>query len=366
MRLRDNLLVSSGPTPLSRLSCHRWAAILLLTCLLLAGCTGARTNDQAGAATNSLPVESPQVHAETPLLVPVETATSQPRLPVTIAAVGDIMLARSVGDAITPGQPDGPFAHLRGVLRGADLTVGNLECAISDGGTAEPKSYTFRASPLAAIGLAGAGFDLVSLANNHTLDFGPDAFLDTMDALTHVSIEEVGAGPDDEHAYRSRVLTANGVRVAFLAMAEVPNEAGYNMLDWTATDKTAGIAWVDEERLAATIHEAAGAADIVVVMFHFGIEGSSEPSGRQRELAHAAIDAGANLVLGSHPHVMQEVEEYGDGLIAYSLGNFVFDGFEGAANDTGILLVTFAPDGSISWRVEPMRIGWDGLPRARD
>ncbi|MBA4181443.1 MAG: hypothetical protein C0506_12705 [Anaerolinea sp.] len=345
-----------------------WSSALVLGAILaVAAWAGEHREERPpgeyGSAALGLPAEEAQPGLPAPTVSPAPAVTPQPRWPVTIAAVGDIMLARSVSAAITPEQPDGPFAHVREILRSADLTVGNLECAISDGGFAEPKSYTFRAPPLAASGLAVAGFDLVSLANNHSLDFGRDALLDTIETLRLASVAVVGAGRDAGEAYGYRVLVTKGVRVAFLAMGEVPNEGGYNMRTWTAAPAEPGIAWADEERLAATVREAAEAADIVVVMFHFGVEGSTEPSGRQRQLARSAIDAGANLVVGSHPHLLQEVEAYGRGLIAYSLGNFVFDGFEGEANESGILLVGFAADGSLSWRMEPVTIGLDGLPR---
>lgn len=350
-----------------------WSVALLLGCLLLViGCTGEtsataeRPGDQPGAPAQSPPLGQTSADIPTPVATPPETVIPEPRWPVTIAAVGDIMLARGVSDAISSEHPDGPFADVREILQSADLTVGNLECVVSDQGEAGQKSYTFRAPLLAASGLAAAGFDLVSLANNHSLDFGPDALLDTIERLRASSVEAVGGGRDDIEAYGYRVLVRNGVRAAFLGLAEVPSDGAYDAQVWAATAEKPGIAWVDGERLAATVRDAAEAADLVVVMFHFGVEGSPEPSGRQRQLAHTAVDAGASLVLGSHPHVVQEIEEYHDGLIAYSLGNFVFDGFEGAANDSGILLVTFERDGSISWRVEPVSIGWDGLPHPRN
>ena len=363
---------SARRAPLSGVSL--WPKALLLSCtVLLAGCAGeiaaGPRSAEPGSATQSVPFGRTSGDGVTPVPTLAESVPPQPpqpRLPLTIAAVGDIMLARGVSDAITIGQPDGPFAYVRDVLRSADLTVGNLECAVTDLGEAGAKSYTFRAPPLAAAGLAAAGFDLVSLANNHSLDFGPEALVDTAERLRAASVEVVGGGRNDEEADRYRVLTAHGVRVAFLGLAEVPNDYGYDRGVWTAAPGKPGIAWVDEARMAATVREAAQAAEVVVVMFHFGIEGASEPSERQRQLSRSAIDAGANLVLGSHPHVLQKIEDYGGGLIAYSLGNFVFDGFEGDANKSGILLVSFAADGSLSWRMEPVSIGWDGLPRPRE
>jgi len=338
------------------------ASAVIGLCLVVAGLAGCTGSEE------SAPAVTPEATATTPAVIATPTTVPSPsqRWPVTLAAVGDIMLARSVSSWITEESPAGPFAHVRELLLATDVTVGNLECVLSERGRAEPKGYTFRAPPLAANGLAQAGFDVLALANNHTLDYGVDALLDTVDALRGAGIEPVGAGRDDTEAYAPVVVERDGVRLAFLSFGEVPNEAGYDMTLWTAASDKPGIAWVDEERLAAGIERAQADADIVVVFFHFGNEGWSSPSARQRTVARAAIDAGANLVLGTHPHVLQEVEEYEGGLIAYSLGNFVFDGFEGVANESAILFVTFGADGLPGWRMEPVWIGWDGLPRPWD
>lgn len=351
--------------PLPTTSLRHVALALAVPILVLATVAGACSAREApgpeASPTASVPTATP---AATPTETPAPTRVQ--RWPITLAAVGDIMLARSVADWITEEAPDGPFEHVRELLLATDVTVGNLECAISDRGAAERKGYTFRAPPLAARGLATAGFDVLALANNHTLDYGDDALFDTVAALRGAGIVPVGAGGNDGEAYAHVVVEREGVRLAFLSYAEVPNEAGYAMTSWTATSESPGIAWVDEERIAAGVARAREEAEIVVVFFHFGNEGWSSPSARQREVARAAVDAGAHLVLGTHPHVLQEVEEYGSGLIAYSLGNFVFDGFEGIANDSGILFVTFSADGAIAWRLERVWIGWDGLPRPQE
>lgn len=289
-----------------------------------------------------------------------------PRWPVTLAAAGDVMLARSVANSITEEEPGAPFAYVRNLLAGADIAVVNLECAISDIGAPEPKAYTFRAPPLATKALAAAGIDVVALANNHAGDYGIVALLDTLARLDAEGIASVGAGPDDARAYGSVVVEGAGVRFAFLAFAEVPVEgSGYDIEGWRAGPGTPGIAWLDDERVLAAIAEARHDAELVVVLFHYGHEGHGSPSSRQVAISHAAIDAGADLVIGSHPHVLQEVEEYGGGLIAYSLGNFVFDGFDEypGGTETAILEVTFGPEGVRSWKLVPATIGWDGLPR---
>ena len=297
-------------------------------------------------------------------LAPTPPPTPAPQWPLTLAAVGDIMLGRSISYYLPQDAPNGPFAGVSELLTATDITVANLEVALTDRGFPEAKGYTFRAPALpSAKRLREAGFDVLSLANNHILDYGAEGLADSLRALRQHGMAGVGAGANADGAYHAVVLERNGVRIAFLAFAEVPNEAGYDMKAWTAGENKPGIAWAEDSRVVAGVAASAEQAEIVVVLFHFGNEFQSVPSTRQRELARMAINAGADLVIGSHPHVLQQVEEYGGGLIAYSLGNFVFDGFEGVANESAVLLVSFDEGGVSSWRMEPVEIGWDGLPR---
>lgn len=311
--------------------------------------------------------DTPASSSETTLPRVPETPTATgPRWPVTLAAAGDVMLARSVANSVTDEDPGGPFAHVRDLLAGADIAVVNLECAVSDLGAPEPKAYTFRAPPLAAQGLAEAGIDAVALANNHAGDYGPEALLDTLARLDAAGVASAGAGLDDSRAYGHVIVERAGVRFAFLSFAEIPLEgSGYDIEDWRAGPGAPGIAWLDDDRVLTAIATARGDADVVVVLFHYGHEGHSSRSSRQVVISHAAIDAGATLVIGTHSHVLQEVEEYGSGLIAYSLGNFVFDGFDEypGGTDSAILQVTLGPEGVQSWELVPAVIGWDGLPR---
>lgn len=294
----------------------------------------------------------------TPSPAPAPSPTPEPGR-VTIAAVGDVMLARSLAWRMEADGPGVPFEHVREVLRAADLAVVNLEMAISERGAAEAKTYTFRAGPDAADALVDGGIDVAGLANNHALDFGADALLDTIAYLDEHGIAHAGAGPDMDSARSPAVVDRGGLRIAFLSYTDIPGA------HWAATDERPGIAWLDLDHVREDIAAARNDAGHVVVLYHFGIEGSTAVSERQREQGRAAIDAGATLVLGSHPHVLQEVEEYGGGLIAYSLGNFVFDGFEGAANETAILRVELDQDGIVSWELVPAEIV-DGIPRLRE
>lgn len=258
-----------------------------------------------------------------------EPATVAPPEPedqiVTMSAVGDIMLGRTVGPRI--GVVD-LLANVRDELR-ADITVGNLECALAEGGTRNTKKmYTFRGPPRGAAFLAEAGFDVLSLANNHAMDYGADAFEETLALLDRAGIAHAGGGKDERAAHAPAFFTARGQRFAFLSYVNVPGEGkgGFDTRSWEAHGSSPGIAWAEAPRIAEDVARAKESADHVVVLLHAGYEETLTVSVLQQTLAHAAIDAGAMLVLGHHPHVLQKVERYRRGFIAYSLGNFLFDG----------------------------------------
>jgi len=208
---------------------------------------------------------------------------------------------------------------MRPTLRDADIAFGNLECTLSTRGRRVPKQYSFRASPWWATRLADAGFDVLSLANNHTMDYDRIALQDTVACLRRAGIAPVGAGPNQTEAHALRTITVRGIRVGFLAylgmfppvLPILPQEPGVAM------------GYPTDVRRHVTA--ARRLADVIVVSIHAGIEGITRPSPRQREIAHAAVDAGADLVIGHHPHVVQPVEHYRGKAVFYSLGNFVFN-----------------------------------------
>jgi poly-gamma-glutamate synthesis protein (capsule biosynthesis protein) len=279
-------------------------------------------------------------------------------------AVGDVMLARTVGERIEQEGPGAVFAGVTPALEAADLLAANLECVISDRGTPAAKAYVFRAPPAAVEALAMAGVDVVSLSNNHAFDYGAEAVIDMLPRLQTAGIRAVGAGVDEAAAHAPVVTTHNGVRIAFVAYVDVPVEgrSGFDTASWAAGPSTPGLAWADPARIAADVAAARQQADVVVAYMHFGLEGRPEVTANQRLLAHAAVDAGAALVLGAHPHVLQPVERYNGGLIAYSLGNFVFDGFGTPANYSAIFAARLTPAGVESYHWVPVIIE-GGLPR---
>jgi poly-gamma-glutamate synthesis protein (capsule biosynthesis protein) len=253
----------------------------------------------------------------------------------TLLFVGDVMLARGVQSTMKArGDWTYPFQKVARTLSAADLTFGNLECPISDMGRDLRHLYSFRADPRAIEGLTSAGFRVMSVANNHIDDWDRPALLDTLRRLREAGIQPVGAGRNDVEAHSPVVLDLAGVKLAFLAYVNIePRDA-------TAEADQPGVAWLDPERALADICSSRSLADLVIVSLHWGVEYSTRPRPRQVKLAHQMVEAGADLVVGHHGHVVQPVEKYHDGWIAYSLGNFIFDQRDPATHHGIILKVT--------------------------
>ena len=288
------------------------------------------------------------IPSSTPALTDTPSATPDPV--ISLAAVGDIMLARQLGRRLEAGEADYPFALVAESLRAADLAVGNLECAVGDQGVPLSKSYRFQAPPAAAEALALAGFDLVTLANNHAMDFGPDGLADTLRLLDAAGVAHVGAGANAATARQPVVLERNGLRVAFLGYVDVPVErGGWDARSVIAGADSPGVAWADLEEVAAGVSAARDQADVVVVLLHSGYEYQDRPNAIQRAIGRAAIDAGAALVIGAHSHTLQGVVRYGGGLIVYSLGNFAFEIDQ--SRDSAILQATLSRQGvqALDW-----------------
>ena len=292
---------------------------------------------------------------------PTPTATATPL--IRLMAVGDVMLGRTIGQRLQTDGAGAAFAGVEPVLKSADVLAANLECVISPWGDAQPKAYRFRAPPEAVDSLAQAGVDVVNLANNHAMDYGYIALADMRKQLNAKQILSVGAGQNRAAAHAPALLDRNGLRVAFLGYVDVMVESrGFDTRVWTAGPGTPGVAWADPTRIAADVKAARQQADLVVVFLHSGLEDRADVSPNQRAEAEAAIDAGAALVLGSHPHMLQPVEKYHGGLIVYSLGNFIFDGFGLPENYSVIFsaALTSAGVGDYTWI--PVVIE-NGLPR---
>ena len=234
--------------------------------------------------------------------------------------VGDIMLSRSVGDImVVKNDYRWPFEKIAGFLKSADLTFANLETPISNRGTNVGSIYSFRSNPKSIQGLTYAGFDVISIANNHAWDYGPDAFRDTMDNLASAGISYIGGGHTEAEAHAGVIKKVGDTNVGFL---------GYTNLlpkSLSAVGDKAGLAILDEPRMVQDIKLMKSRASIVVVSFHWGEEYHAVHNALQERIAHEAIDAGADLIIGHHPHVPEDIEQYKGKYIVYSLGNFIFD-----------------------------------------
>jgi len=253
-----------------------------------------------------------------PALVAAATATPDVEGRLTLNAVGDLMLARDIVTLMDEHGSGYPFEAVRELLADADVMVANLEGTFTERGEAVDKLYTFRTPPRHARGLAEAGIDVVALGNNHTLDFGVEGLADTLAALEAAGVRYSGAGANDAAARRPALLTASGLRLAFLSFSAVSEST-------PAGEASPGVAWGDAAKIGADVTAAKREADLVIVSLHAGVEYQDAPSETQRALARAAVDAGAVLVLGSHAHVFQGWERYRKAIIVYGLGNFVFD-----------------------------------------
>lgn len=270
---------------------------------------------------------------------------------VHMTFTGDVMFSGNVAVALNAQGMDYPYREVRSYLERADLTIANLETPITEGGTAAVKQYAYRSSPKALPAFKEAGFDLVSLSNNHILDYGTEGLLDTLQHLDKFEIGRFGAGRNSEEAFAPAIVEKNGIKLAFLGFSKVVPHT-----DWKAGRSRPGVAdtYALEAPLAA-IAKAREIADLVIVLPHWGVEREDKPESYQREFARSYIDAGADLVIGSHPHVLQGFEQYKGKWIVYSLGNFIFTMNENSQTwETVILDAVCSKTGSCSLQVLPV------------
>ena len=271
--------------------------------------------------------------------------------------LGDVAPGRSMEAQLARYGPAYPWAGLATLLHEADLVSANLEGVLATQGNPLDKSYLIRAHPDTGETLRQAGFDLVHLANNHALDYGEAALDQTVNTLEALDIAFVGAGSSPEMARRPAEFTVNGLRVAVLGYAA----ARWNgSPDVPATDL---IAWANVEAMQADVRAIRDGADLVIVQLHAGTEYATSPSPDQVRFARAAIDAGANLVVGHHPHVTQTVEQYQGGLIVYSLGDALFDIPRQAAMRGQLLRVHVTQEGLAQAELWPFWIADSIQPR---
>lgn len=251
-----------------------------------------------------------------------EEKKSENNSEVNLIAVGDIIMSRTVGIKIRESGDNAlSFRKVSDILSQGDITFGNLEAPFHNQGDLVREGMTFKAEPEFIDGLKLASFDVMSMANNHTKNQGSDGLLFTFDLLNQNNIKFCGAGKNFNEAHQPAILEVNGQKFAFLAYTY---SDGIDFQTHLSQDEP-DVAFWDIAQAQKDIQAVKLQVDAVIAYMHAGQEYSPKPIAEQIEFAHAAIDAGADLVLGSHPHWIQNTEKYKDKYIIYSMGNFVFD-----------------------------------------
>ncbi|HEY1390582.1 MAG TPA: CapA family protein [Ktedonobacterales bacterium] len=304
---------------------------------LLAGCG-------LSAANSRPPIPTP-----TSTIAPSPTPDTRP---VSVVITGDIMMARSVGARIKAGASDSlfPFADTADVLKSHDLRIGNLECVVSTLGSPQPKTYTFEAPLRAFERLRAAGFQIVSVANNHSGDYGKAAFSDMLAHLPTYGITPVGGGANRAEAHRLVTYQLRTTTIGILAYCEIEPSS------FAATATTPGHAWLEATAMKQDIAAARSKVDFLIVFTHWGVEYVLQENAHQQYMARLAVDAGADLVVGAHPHVIQPYEVYHGKPIIYSLGNFVFDEMPGVTGRCHVLSFTVQGSRLLDWKLRGSRI----------
>jgi len=312
------------------------------------------------SATSSSP-EPDEPSRDRPKDVPAGTSQRDrpPEGAVTLAFAGDVHFELHLADLLA--RPEGALGGVTRTLRAADLTMVNLESSITRRGAREPKDYHFRTSPQALGVLDRAGVDVIGLANNHSVDYGPVGLADTLRAARTSPAPVVGIGRNAREAYRPHRVSVRGTDIAFFAASTKRERTSQR---WAAGPRTPGIATAVEgrpRRLLRAVRSASRRDDVVVVYLHWGTESDSCPGAKQRVLARALAEAGADVVVGSHAHVLQGSGWAGNTYVNYGLGNFVW--YHNQRSETGVLKVLI-DDGQVvgdSWI--PARIETYGRPR---
>ncbi|SCF04443.1 poly-gamma-glutamate synthesis protein (capsule biosynthesis protein) [Micromonospora coriariae] len=299
----------------------KWARsfVALAATLTVTACDAART-PPAGVPTRSAPAGFPSPPAE-----------------ITLAFAGDVHFAGRTADLL--GDPATAFGSISSTLPAADLAMVNLETAVTTRGAPEPKEFHFQAPAGAYDAVKAAGIDVVSIANNHALDYGRTGLADTVDAARTVGLPAVGAGADAAAAYRPWITEIRGTRIAVLGFSQVSELWS----EWKATDTRAGIALTrDLPRAVAAVRAARRQASVVVVYVHWGTEGKACPPAEARAFADKMAEAGASIVVGTHAHLLLGDGWLGKTFVQYGLGNFLWWRDDAYSNDTGVLRVTLA------------------------
>lgn len=284
----------------------------------------------ACAAPSATWVDSP---SGSPSVSASPSATQPPT--ITLAFGGDVHFTERTLKLLS--DPATAFGPISSVFTEADVAMVNLETAVTDRGTPEPKTFHFRAPATAYDAMRAAGIDIASLANNHALDYGQVGLLDTIDQAHERNFPIVGVGRDLDAAFAPWIEEVKGVRIAFLGMSQIGELSGR----WAATDSKPGMAMAfNEKRAVQAVKDAKAQADVVVVFMHWGIEYNECASGQQKSFASKLSQAGASIIVGSHVHKLQGDGWLGKTYVAYGMSNFLWWYNDAASNDTGVVRIT--------------------------
>lgn len=311
----------------------------------------ASTTSAPSGTTGAGPAEGSSTTAPS---APSSTTPARPRKagqPITIAFAGD-----NNGEGLADGDMANAMAArlgpMRDLLSGTDLTVVNLESAITDRGAGAAKAFTFRAPPSILDGLKSSGVDIASMANNHGMDSGLDGLQDSLAARKAAPIPVIGIGADDAEAFSPAKVTVKDQRVSVIAATQVLDSNLATL--WTATADHPGLASAKRvDRLVAEVQRARADSDVVIVFLHWGVEKSTCPSASQQQLAGTLADAGADLIVGGHAHRLQGGGFLGKAFVHYGLGNFGFRATSPDAARTGVLIATVDGGGAKGYQWHP-------------
>ena len=332
----------------------------LVTGLVAVAAVGAVVGGVLVAARAGPDAQRPTLGADAGAAAPTRqraAATAKPAATITLAFAGDVHFAGRVEARLE--DPSSTFGEAAAVLRRADLTMVNLETAITERGTEEPKQVHFRAPSTAFAALRAAGVDVATMANNHAADYGPVGLRDSLAAIEETRFPTVGIGPDAAAAYAPHVTTVRGHRVALLGASQIRDRT---LAAWSADEGEPGIASAYDDRLVTAVREARAKAEIVVVYLHWGVEGRSCPTGEMRSLAARLAEAGADAVVGTHAHLLLGGGWLGRTYVGYGLGNFLWWRNSAFSDDTGVLALTFRGRRVVDATLTPAEIDERGVP----
>ena len=275
---------------------------------------------------------------------------------VTLAFAGDVHFAGRTARLLS--DPATAFGPIAAVLKSADFTAVNLETAVTSGGTPQPKTYHFRTVPAAFTALRDGGVDLVTMANNHVLDYGQAGLADTLAAAKAARFPYVGIGTDAAAAWAPYVTTVKGTRIAVIGVSQVAELAS----SWVATDSRPGEAnAIDLDRTLEAVRAARRLTPTVIVFMHWGTEGVACPNPSQLSLARQLAAAGASIIIGAHAHMLQGSGWLGHTFVAYGMGNFLW--WENSySTATGVLELTLHPHAPLTAQFIPAVVSSTGQP----